>query len=87
MTTPIAGWALVYTTNSHSPRAKRWYHVGRVVQDEGKWYEVYWHPNVRLRGGNRAKVKDRALDVGVDLLPGLFTDAPSPRQGSELIRT
>jgi hypothetical protein len=77
-------WAIVSHTNSMSARAKRWYYVTRVVQVDGKWWELYRHP---LPGtANRKACRDAALAEGLALLHGVFKDAPSPRHGPQMIR-
>jgi hypothetical protein len=79
-----AQWGIAFHTNSHSPRAKKWYRVTRVIQADGKWFELYWHPDIALRSQSRKKIREAALDAGLDLLHGVFHDPPSPRVGNEL---
>jgi hypothetical protein len=85
-------WAIAYSTNSSSPRAQKWYRVVRVVEADGKLWELYWHTpdadkRVMTRGSNRDQVREAALRAGLKLVAGLYKDAPSPRHGSELVRT
>jgi hypothetical protein len=79
-------WAIVYHTNSSSPRAKKWYHVARVIEADGKLFELYWHENVNLRHDNKKLIRARMKELGIDLSPGIYCDAPSPRIGSVIVR-
>jgi hypothetical protein len=81
-----AKWAIVYNTNSRSPRAKRWYHVARVVEVDGMLFQVYWHDSLNTRKENLKLVKESARHLGLDLLPGVYCDAPSPRIGCVIVR-
>ena len=67
-----AHWALCYHTNSYSPRAKKWYYVGRIVKVDGRWFEVYWHHDLKTRGNSKQEVREAAQDAGINLIPGIF---------------
>jgi hypothetical protein len=86
-----AHWAVVCSINS----AKRWYHIARIANVDGKWFELYWlefkpaqgwEMTAGTRGSNLAAIRAAASAAGVDLIAGVFHDAPSPRHGSELVR-
>lgn len=81
-----AFWAVAFHTNSHSPRARKWYRVSRMVIVDGMTFEIYWHQNANLRGDNLATVRKLAHDANVILAPGVYTDAESPKLGSEMRR-
>ncbi len=82
-----AHWAIVYHTNSSSPRAQRWYYVQRVVHVDGRWWGLYRWEGQPHSEKSRAAVRERALAAGLGLLHGLFTDPPVPHVAGELIRT
>lgn len=77
-------WGIVYSTNSNSPRAKRWYHVARVIKVDGMWFEMYWSSAEGTRDDNQKRVRDAAWAAGLKPLDGLFHDYPAPRIGSRL---
>lgn len=79
-------WAIAYHTNSRSPRALKWYRVTRLVHADGKWFELYWHPDVNYRRNNVQHIRDIAKVNELTLLPGVWRDAPSPRNGPEMER-
>jgi hypothetical protein len=93
--TATAHWAVVYSVNSISPRARRWYHIARIANVDGKWFELYWFEfkpaqgwemTAGTRGSNLAAIRAAASAAGLDLIAGVFHDAPSPHHGSELVR-
>ena len=69
-----ARWAVAYHTNSHSPRARKWYRITRVIYVDSRWFELYWHPAAALRSNDRVSIRKAAQLAGLDPLPGLFTD-------------
>jgi hypothetical protein len=77
-------WAITYYTNSRSPRAKKWYRVARVIYIDHKWWELYWHPDITLRGVNRAVLYDTAKARGLFPLPGQFSAPPVQHSANEL---
>lgn len=83
-----AFWGLVYSTNSNSPRARRWYHISRVVRVDGAWWELYHHPaGADLCGENRDKVRQAAELAGVEMVRGEFTSpTTTPHHGGRLVR-
>lgn len=88
MYTPSPGhWAICYHTNSTSPRARKWYYLARVVQDQDKWFELYRVNSSFEDASNERETREAVLSTGLyTLLHGLFTAAPSPRTGSEIVR-
>jgi len=76
-------WALCYHTNSHSPRAKKWYYIARVIEVDGMLFELYWLPDNRVkRGSNRLEVRAAAAGPGgVALRPGVYTQYRGPSVG------
>jgi len=66
-------WAVAYYTNSHSPRARRWYRISRVVYADHRWFELYWHPDTTLRSNDRVAIRKAAVAAGLQPLAGLFT--------------
>ena len=72
----VPHWAVSYHTNSSNPRSQKWYRVSRVIKVDGRWFELYWHPDHTLRGNNRAVVRELALAAGIGLLHGTFTQEP-----------
>ncbi len=83
---PSVMWAVAYHTNSHAKRAKRWYRISRIVYADAGFFELYWHPDTSLRGGNVEWLVKIATDQGIALAPGLFHDKQGPRRGSEMER-
>ena len=82
----IPYWAMIYNTNSNSPRAKRWYHIARVIKVDGKWFELYWLDNETVqRGANRQDMRSAAVAANIDLLSGVFHAASYRRHANELI--
>lgn len=82
-----ARWGIAYHSNNHSPRAKKWYRVSRLVYADGDWFELYWHAEINLRGDNIKVIQRKAREYGLSLLPGLFHDKrPPSRGGSEMER-
>lgn len=79
-------WGIAFFSNSMSRRARKWYRVTRLVHADGKLFELYWHADDSLRGASLAKVRANARNAGLALLPGIYTDAPAPRHGAEMIR-
>lgn len=77
-------WGVSYHTNSHSPRAKKWYRVARFAYVDGGWFELYWHPTLRCE--NKAEIRAKAKALGVPLEPGTFTAMPSGpnKRGGEM---
>lgn len=70
-------WAIAYHANSFSARAKRWYHVSRVVYADGMLFELYWHTDRSLRGGNLKELRAyidtyHHGDIARGLLPGAY---------------
>ncbi len=55
-------WAIVRS------KATRWYHVARVVEADGALWEMYWHPDIDLRGPSKAAIRALAGDLGLELL-------------------
>ena len=82
---PRPFWAIAYHTNSYSPRARRWYRVTRLIEADGKLFELYWHPSESLRGNSLASLRAKAKESGIDLMPGTYTAAQF-RSGAEMIR-
>lgn len=68
-------WGLAYHTNSRSPRAKRWYYIARFAFVDGSWFELYWHPDLTLRGENGPTLRKAANAQGLDVASGLFRHA------------
>jgi hypothetical protein len=83
-----ARWGIAYHSNSHSPRARKWYRVSRLVFADGGWFELYWHAEPSLRGDNLKALQHKARDYGLDLIPGLFRDIQqqATRRGGEMER-
>jgi hypothetical protein len=81
-----ARWGIAYHSNSHSPRARKWYRVTRLIQADGAIFELYWHPDLKLRGGSRMMVWAAAKAAGLDVAPGTYRDALAPRVGSVMER-
>lgn len=80
--TCLARWAIAY---SHSPRAKKWYRVSRMVYADSGWFELYWHADLNLRSDDQLDLRVKAREHGLDLMPGLFCDMHSPaRRGGEM---
>jgi hypothetical protein len=67
----IPQWAIVYHANGDAS-SKRWYRVSRVIEADGKTFELYWHPQTTLRGKNKQELKNKANILGVDLMPVIF---------------
>lgn len=80
-----AFWSVAYHTNSFSSRARRWYRVSRLIEVDGKIFELYWHPSESLRGNSLADIRAKAKAAGIDLMPGTYTTAPY-RSGAEIVR-
>ena len=80
-----ASWAIAYHTNSSSPRSRKWYRVTRVIRADGKMWELHWGDSA-FASNNYNETRERALNAGLQLLHGIYTAAPSPSKGSELIR-
>lgn len=74
-------WAICFHTNSNSPRALKWYYVARVIEADGKLWELHWHPALHLRSNNRKDIRERALDAGLPLLLGVYKQTTEPRGG------
>jgi hypothetical protein len=83
-----AQWGIAcHSTNGSNSRAMRWYYVARLIEVDGCWFELYWHPHLTgLRGNSRERVRQAARASGLELLEGYFENAPSPRVGSGMIR-
>ncbi len=56
-------WAIV-----RYRRGGRWYHVSRVCDADGALWEMYWHPDICLRGPTKATIRAYAGDIGIELL-------------------
>lgn len=78
-------WAIAYH-GSRQPRARKWYRVSRMIEADGAVFELYWHPDIALRGNSRAKILTDAKVNGIKLAPGIWRDAPSPRNGHRMER-
>lgn len=75
----VAHWAVAYTSEGYSPRARKWYRLVRVVKVDGAWFEVYW---ADLPGGTN--LNDFCVQVkiaGYVRMSGLFY-APHGRSRS-----
>lgn len=59
-------WAIVRS------RSTKWYHVSRVVEEGGAYWEMYWHAETELRGPNKAAIRALANANGLALLDGVF---------------
>lgn len=70
----IARWAVAYHSNSHSPRARRWYRLTRVVFVDGRCFELHWHPDVNMRGNSLVSMRKTARLAGIEILPGIYRD-------------
>jgi len=78
-------WAIAYHSNSHSPRATRWYRIVRLAFVDGAWFELYWHnPTISL--DNKAEVRRRAEEQGLTVRKGLFTTPRQNRHGNEMVQ-
>lgn len=84
MYTSAPRWGISYSTNSYSPRAKKWYRVARLAYIDSGWFELYWHPDHSLRDDNVSALRKRAKQNGLDLAPGLFRSMNQPKRGSEM---
>lgn len=80
-----AHWGIAYHTNSNSPRARKWYYVARLIEADGKWWCIGRHSTVS--SNSRKIMREQGLNAGLALLHGVYADAPSPRNGPEMIRT
>lgn len=78
-------WAIAYHTNSHSPRAARWYRVARMIVVDEQTFELYWHPSLETRGKSRVAIAAAAKAIGLELASGTFRDAPWPRSGGAVM--
>ncbi len=56
-------WAIV-----RHLRGSTWYHVSRVCKEDGVLWEMYWHPDIDLRGPSKAAIRALAGDLGLELL-------------------
>lgn len=80
-------WAICYHCHSLGPRSRRWYYVARLIEADGMWFELYWHPdNAKIAAKSQPETRRRALEHGIKLAKGLYRDAPSPRKGSVMER-
>lgn len=79
-------WALAYHTNSHSPRARKWYRVSRLIAADGAVFELYWHPDVLFRGNSREKIRTDAKVYGIELVPGVWREVAGPSNGKQMER-
>jgi hypothetical protein len=68
----VLRWVIAYHTNSHSPRARKWYRVSRVVFTEGRCFELYWHPDQDFRGNDRSAIRKAAIAAGLEPMPGVY---------------
>ena len=74
-------WAIV-SSYCEPHKGRHYYHIARVVRVDGEWFELYWHPFEHdTRGQNKSAIRKAAK---VKLAPGIFYQAPSPRNGSTL---
>jgi hypothetical protein len=80
-------WAIAFHSDSRAPRAKHWYRVSRMIQADNDVFELYWHPDIGLRGNSLATIRQRARDAGINLAPGVYCDAVGPRDGSVMVRS
>jgi hypothetical protein len=80
----VGHWAIAYHTNSTSERAQRWYYVVRVAMVDGKYWELYRHP-AGLSAKSHSAILQAAARASVETIHGLFTAAPPPRHGPELV--
>ncbi len=76
-------WAIVTNGRDTLSHCRQWYHVSRVVNVDGKMWELYWHPSLDLRGGNQEKIRKAAKVQGLELFNGVFRDA-LPHCGNQL---
>jgi hypothetical protein len=84
-----ARWGIAFHSYSNNPnvRSRKWYRVSRLVYADGGWFELYWHPDVNLRGDNLKDIQRKARDHSLNLIPGLFCDKRSATtRGSEMER-
>lgn len=79
-------WAIAYSGSKYQERGRKWYRVVRVIFCDGKWWELYWHSDVTLRGDNFKKLYDQAKQ-SLSILPGKFTDPKldKPHHANELV--
>ena len=78
-------WAIAY--HSNSLRGRRWYRVTRLIQADGQWFELYYHPmNLKLAGKSLPATRQAAREAGIELLPGVYRETPSPRCGNTMER-
>lgn len=80
-------WAICYHTNSSNPRATKWYYVARVVFVDGKLWALYRHKWCSPVPNNLKATYHAATDAGIVVANCVLKDAPSPHEGSEMVRT
>jgi hypothetical protein len=51
---------------------------------DGKWWELYWHPDASYRGRNRAELYNKAREANLNPLPGVFRDPEGMHTANEM---
>jgi len=78
-------WAIAY--HSNSLRGRRWYRITRLIQADGQWFELYYHPdNLNLSGKSLSATREAARERELKLLPGVWREGASPRYGNTMER-
>lgn len=70
-------WVIAYHTHSRSPRAQKWYRATRIVEVDGKTWELY--SEYTISGRNLKETREAAIQAGMNLVKGVYTGVPSSK--------
>ncbi len=84
--THVPFWAITYHTYNLNPRAAKWYRVSRLIEADGAIFELYWNPDLTLRGKSIADIRAAAKASGINLAPDIYRATQAPRNGNTMER-
>jgi hypothetical protein len=77
-------WAIVYHTNSRSPRSRKWYHIARLVRDDdGRFFDI---GRLSFESNCLRVMRKQLAALNLDTWQGVYTSPPSPHYQAEMIR-
>ena len=77
-------WGVAYRINSSNPRAQRRYYIARLIQVDGKWWELYRYDS-HSGSNNHKRTREAGLQAGLGLLHGVFRPLARLPHGSAMV--
>jgi hypothetical protein len=74
-------WAIAFHSDGSGRGSRRWYRISRIIYADNRCFELYWHPDIKLRGNNLTAVRKAALLSGLKLLAKLYVRMPNGSAG------